>query len=59
MRWQLLLEVYKPTLHYIKGERKVVADALSRLDLHPVAPNNNLAKLMNAEPAIPASSLPL
>ena len=59
MRWQLLLEVYKPTLHYIKGERKVVADAFSRLDLHPVAPNNNLAKFMNAEPAIPASSLPL
>ena len=33
MRWRLILEEYGPTLEYIKGERNVVADALSRLDM--------------------------
>ena len=33
MRWRLILEEYGPKLLYIKGEKNVVADALSRLDL--------------------------
>jgi hypothetical protein len=33
MRWRLVLEEYGPELEYIKGERNVVADALSRLDI--------------------------
>ena len=33
MRWRLLIEEYNPELHYVKGERNVVADALSRLAL--------------------------
>ena len=33
MRWRLLLEEFGPQLNYIKGERNIVADALSRLDL--------------------------
>ena len=31
MRWRLAIEEYGPELVYIKGERNVVADALSRL----------------------------
>ena len=33
MRWRLILEEYGPELVYIKGERNVVADALSRLPM--------------------------
>jgi len=35
MRWRLIIEEYGPTLEYVKGEKNVVADALSRLDLSP------------------------
>ena len=33
MRWRLILEEYGPTLEYIKGEKNIVADALSRLGM--------------------------
>ncbi len=33
MRWRLMLEEHGPELRYIKGERNIVADALSRLEL--------------------------
>jgi hypothetical protein len=33
MRWRLVLEEYGPELEYIEGERNVVADTLSRLDI--------------------------
>ena len=34
MRWRLLLlEEYGPTLEYIKGEKNIVADSLSRLGM--------------------------
>ena len=33
MRWRLILEEYGPQLEYIKGEKNVLADALSRLDI--------------------------
>jgi RNase H-like domain found in reverse transcriptase/Integrase zinc binding domain len=32
MKWRLLIQEFAPTLHYIKGEKNIVADALSRLD---------------------------
>jgi hypothetical protein len=30
MRWRLMMEDYAPTIHYVKGEKNVVADTLSR-----------------------------
>ena len=33
MQWRLYIEEYSPDLQYIKGEKNVVADALSRLDM--------------------------
>ena len=35
MRWQLLCEEYGPILKYIKGDKNIMADALSRLKLTP------------------------
>ena len=42
IRWRLLLEEYGPELCHIPGERNVVADALSRVDLHPHPSTNTL-----------------
>ena len=33
MRWRLILEDFGPELKYIKGEKSVVSDALSRLEM--------------------------
>ena len=46
---------------YIPGPRNVVADALSRLDLHPVAPSNTLQELLNLDDKIevPSDAFPL
>ncbi len=33
MRWRLIIEEFSPELVYIQGERNIVADALSRLDI--------------------------
>ena len=38
MRWRLILEEYGPELRYIKGEKNIVADALSRLALDETTP---------------------
>ena len=35
MRWRMIAEKYGSTLYYIKGEKKIVADALNRLGLEP------------------------
>ena len=34
LRWQLIIEEYGPVTEYIKGEKYIVADALSRLPLN-------------------------
>ena len=34
LRWRLLLEEYVPDVEYIKGEKKIVTDALSILPLN-------------------------
>ena len=31
LRWRLILEEYGPDIEYIPGEKKIVADVLSRL----------------------------
>ena len=33
MRWRLFIEEYSPDLRYVKGEKNIVADALSRLNI--------------------------
>ena len=33
MRWRLILEEYGPELIYVKGNKNIVADTLSRLEL--------------------------
>ena len=33
MQWRLNIEKYSPDLQYTKGEKNVVADALSKLDM--------------------------
>ena len=43
MRWRLILEEYGPDLRYIQGEKNVVADALSRLEMT----EDNPAQLLN------------
>ena len=39
MRWRLILEEFGPQLNYIKGEKNIVADALSRLGIDTVNPS--------------------
>ena len=34
LRWRLILEEYSPEIEYIKGEKNIVADPLSRLPLN-------------------------
>ena len=34
VRWRLILENYGPEIEYIKGEKNIVAEALSRLTLN-------------------------
>jgi len=35
MRWRLILEEFGPELNYVQGNKNIVADALSRLDIIP------------------------
>ena len=36
MRWRLTIEEYSPELIYVPGQRNIVADALSRLDMEDI-----------------------
>jgi len=38
MRWRSILEEYSPKLIYIQGDKAIVADALSHLDLDDKPP---------------------
>ena len=49
MRWRLILEEFGPDLNYIKGEKNIVADALSRLGIEPPVINNDLSLPQQAE----------
>jgi hypothetical protein len=44
MRWRLLIEEFGPELRHIKGRHKLIADALSRLDLDDSSEESNLEK---------------
>jgi hypothetical protein len=68
MRWRLILEEYGPELRYIKGEHNVVADALSRLDMHDESPFEDpsdeaaalyMAELCAVDPAVLEGNFPL
>ena len=43
MRWRLILEEFGPQLTYINGEKNIVADALSHLDLRTTPLPTNLS----------------
>ena len=34
LRWRLIIEEYGPDIEYIKGEKNIVADTLSRFTLY-------------------------
>ena len=44
VRWRMLLEEFGPEVRHIKGEKNVVADALSRLDMEEVPSENDPAE---------------
>ena len=47
MRWRLILEEYGPELRYIQGEKNIVADALSRIEMEMKNPANPAEMLNN------------
>ena len=65
IRWRLLLEEIGPTLMHIKGEKNVIADALSRLDADfnetlPTEPtNDSMAYIFSTTKDIKETDFPL
>ena len=49
MRWHLLVEEFGPKLVYVKGDKNIVADALSRLHMKP-APKSQSNESVLDEP---------
>ena len=45
MRWRLILEEFVPELKHIKGEKNVVSDAISRLELNDNQKILNISEL--------------
>jgi hypothetical protein len=60
VRWRLVLEEFGPDLQYIKGERNVVADALSRLEIDDNQEIVNISECFGYDnDDLPPSSFPL
>jgi hypothetical protein len=60
MRWRLVLEEFGPDLQHIKGERNVVADAPSRLEIDDEQEIFNISKCFGYDDDdLPPSSRPL
>jgi transposase InsO family protein len=60
MRWRLVLEEFGPDLQHIKGERNVVADALSRLEIDDDQEIFNISECFcYDDDDLPPSSFPL
>ena len=51
LRWRTKIEEFSPTVHYIKGEKNILADQLSRLDILPTAQQLAEGKKL-VEPAV-------
>ena len=45
MRWRLILEEFRPELKYIKGEKNVLANDLSRMNMSDNQENLNISEL--------------
>jgi hypothetical protein len=58
MRWRLILEEYGPELKYIKGERNIVADALSRLDMSSDKSHNSEETYMAESLGLDSEDIP-
>jgi hypothetical protein len=60
MRWRLVLEEFGPDLQYIKGEKNIVADALSRLEIDDDQEIFNISECFGYDDDdLPPSSFPL
>jgi hypothetical protein len=60
MRWRLILEEYGPELRYIKGEKNIVAGALSRLDMIEGDVIHNVAECFGYDDDdLPANAFPI
>jgi hypothetical protein len=60
MTWRLLIEEFGPTIHYIKGPKNVVADALSRLDLMSPTTDLNMADCYGLDKTdLPSTAFPV
>ena len=45
MRWRIILEEFRPELKYIKGEKNVLANDLSRMNMSDNQENLNISEL--------------
>ena len=60
MRWRLIIEDFGPELKYIKGEKNVVDDALSHIEMSDNQEILNISKIYRYDDAdMPDSAYPI
>ena len=67
MRWQLFIEEFHPTFHYVEGTDNVIADALSRLPkiegqnlvIQPASPSDMTKSVPPGDVQYPPASTPV